>query len=164
MSPALLRPGVEMSADPGFAGRVRRLVAVSGVALGVITFLAATTTDAPLWVLAMLGSGWLLMPTILAGSLGRPKLRYGLVAPAGLVGAGLIALCLGWLPDVPTAAVGWLLVTAGVLLGGILGSWFWYRLVPVPAAIAAPFGFPRLALIAVHTALVVLGAALILSS
>jgi hypothetical protein len=164
MNVAMLRPGVELSADPGFAPRVRRLVAVSTVALGVVTYLAATTTGAPLWILTMLATGWLMMPIILAGSLRRPKLRYGLVAPAGLVGGGLTCLCLGWLPDDPTTAVGWTLVTAGVLLGGTLGSWFWYRLAPVPAAMEPPFSVARLALIAVHTGLVVLGVALILSS
>ena len=107
MNVAMLRPGVELSPDPGFASRVRRLVAVSTVALGVVTYLAATTTDAPLWVLTMLATGWLMMPIILAGSLRRPKLRYGLVAPAGLVGGGLTWLCLGWLPDDPRTAVGW---------------------------------------------------------
>lgn len=164
MNVAMLRPGVELSADPGFAHRVRRLVAVSAVALGVVTYLAATTTAAPLGTLAMLAAGWLMMPIILASSLRRPKLRYGLVAPASLVGGGLIWLCLGWLPGDPTTAAGWVLVTAGVLLGGTLGSWFWYRLAPVPAVMELPFSAARLALIAVHTGLVVLGVALILSS
>ena len=163
MNLTILRPGVELSADPVFAGRVRRLVAVSAVALGVVTYLAAATSDAPGWVVALLASGWLSMPMILAGSLRQPWLRYGLVAPAGLVSAGLVCLCLGWLPQAPSAAAGWLLLTAGVLLGGTLGVWFWYRLAPVPAALEAPFGVPRLALVAVHTGLVALGVALIVS-
>lgn len=164
MSGTMLRAGVELSADPRFAGRVRRLVVVSTIALGVVAGLAAAKTDAPPWVLAMLAAGWVTMPVILSASLRRPSLRYWLVVPAGLVSLGLISLCIGWLPEDPAAAVGWVLVAAGILLGGTLGSWFWYRLLPVPAAMEPPFSFPRLALIAVHSGLVVVGLALVLGS
>lgn len=161
MNGTLLRAGVELSGDPRFAGRVRRLVIVSALALGVIAGLAAATTDAPPWVLAMLVIGWVAMPAILAGSLRRPVLRYWLVVPAGLVSGGLISLGIGWLPGDPAAAAGWILIAAGILIGGTLGSWFWYRLIPVPVALEPPFAIPRLALIAVHAGLVVLGVVLI---
>jgi hypothetical protein len=49
------------------------------------------------------------------------------------------------------------LVTAGVLLGGVLGLWFWYRLLPVPAALDDPFSRGRWTLIAVHVSLIVVG-------
>ncbi|MCJ7709607.1 MAG: hypothetical protein MUQ32_02145, partial [Chloroflexi bacterium] len=55
---------------------------------------------------------------------------------------------------------GWLLMTIGVGLGGVLGLWLWFRLMPVPAALDDPLAPGRWALIGVHVALVVIGLAL----
>jgi hypothetical protein len=156
---ALDRPQgpIELSADPRFAARVKRLAAVSLVALGLIWALASATLHAPVGLNAALAAGWVLMPTTLLASLVEPRLRYALVVPASLVGFGLLAVSAWWLPTNPVAASGWLLMTAGVLLGGVLGIWFWLRLLPVPRALDDPFSSGRWALIAVHVALIVLG-------
>jgi hypothetical protein len=153
-----------MTDDPRFAGRIRRLVGVSSVALGVITLLAATATDAPAWLVVILAAGWVLMPLILAASLARPRLRYGLVLPAGLVTVALLVLCGRWLPDSTTGKVGWLLITAGVADGGLLGMWFWYRMMPVPRSLDEAFSSVRLGLITVHVGMVVLGMGAVLWS
>jgi hypothetical protein len=151
---------VELSRDPRFGRRVVRLVAVSAVALGVIWGLAIARLSAPPAVGVALFAGWLLMPVTLAASLRDPRLRFGLVVPASLVTLGLLAVCAGWLPESPLAAWGWVLVTAGVAVGGGLGMWLWYRLLPVPDALHDPFSRPRWALIGVHVGLVVAGCAL----
>jgi hypothetical protein len=148
---------VEITRDPRFGRRIRRLTVVSAVALGMIWFMAVTTLEAPLAVDSILAAGWLLMPSTLVASLLHPQLRYGLVAPASLVSIGLLAVCLGWLPVDPVVALGWLLMTAGVALGGGLGLWFWYRPLPVPARLDDPFSPGRWGLIAVHVTLVVTG-------
>jgi hypothetical protein len=49
-----------------------------------------------------------------------------------------------------------------VLFGGGLGSWFWYRWMPVPEQLDDPFAPRRIALIVTHIALVVVGMALII--
>lgn len=152
----LPRP-VELSDDGRFAGRVRRLAATAVVALGAIWWLAAATLDAPAAVGAALMLGWALMPTVLAASLARPFLRYALVVPASLVSVGLLAICVAWLPPQPIAAAGWVSITVGVLLGGVGGVWFWFRLLPVPSALDEPFSSGRLALIGLHVALIVAG-------
>lgn len=151
---------VELSADPAFAHRVRRLGAVSVVALGVVWGLAVTTLDAPPIVDGALLAGWALMPAVLFASLARPMLRVGLTVPATLVTLALLAIAVGWLPQSPPAAIGWLLMLAGVGLGGGMGLWLWYRLLPVPAALADPFSPARWTLIGVHVALIVVGIAL----
>lgn len=148
---------VELSADPGFAGRVRRLGAVSIVALGIVWGLAATTLVAPGSVLAALLAGWVLMPATLFASLVRPVVRWALVLPASLVSIGLLAIVMGSLPGAPVAAAGWVLILAGVVLGGFMGIWLWYRLLPVPAPLNDPFSPARWALIGVHVALIVVG-------
>jgi hypothetical protein len=154
------RPGpIELSSDPRFRRRVVRLTAVSAVALGVLWALAVTTLDPPPLVAGALLAGWVLMPSTLVASLSRPRLRYGLALPASLVSVGLLAVVLGPLPAQPAAA-GWFLVLAGVALGGGLGLWLWYRLLPVPAALDDPFAPGRWGLVAVHVGLVVIGAAL----
>jgi hypothetical protein len=150
---------VELGHDRRFARRVKRLGLVSMVALGVVWWLAITTTDAPPGVGLALAAGWFLMPATLFASLSRPLLRYGLVVPASLVGCGLLAIAAWWLPGSPVAATGWLLTTAGVLFGGVLGAWFWYRLLPVPASLDDPASPGRWALIGVHVALIVVGLA-----
>ncbi len=151
---------VELTRDRRFGRRVRRLAAVSAVALGLIWALAVRTLEAPTWVGALFAGGWLLMPSTLLASLARPRLRYGLAVPASLVSIGLIAVAAGWLPGDPLVAAGWLLMLAGVALGGGMGLWFWYRLLPVPAGLDAPFSTGRWSLIAIHVALVVTGFAL----
>lgn len=158
----VLRHGahVELSDDRRFAGRIRRLAVTASVALGLIWFLATATLEAPPVVGVALAAGWASMPAILLASLGRPLLRYALVIPSTLVGLPLLAICLAWLPAGSVAATGWLLVTAGILLGGWLGLWFWFRLVPVPRALDDPFGPGRLTLIGIHIALIVIGLAL----
>ena len=148
---------VELSADAAFAHRVRRLGLVSLVALGAVWGLAVTTLDAPAIVDGALLAGWALMPAILFASLARPMLRLGLALPATLVSIGLLAIVVGWLPASPAAAVGWMLILAGVALGGGMGLWLWYRLLPVPAALSDPFSPARWTLIGLHVALIVVG-------
>lgn len=162
MSTALAgrRLPVELSADPTFARRVRRLGLVSLVALGAIWGLAVMTLDAPPLVDGALLAGWALMPAVLFASLARPVLRLGLTLPATLVTLGLLAIAVAWLPPSPIASVGWVLILAGVALGGGMGLWLWYRLLPVPAALSDPFSPARWTLIGVHVALIVLGLAL----
>lgn len=150
----------ELSTDARFAGRIRRLAATAAVALGLLAALAGLTLTAPPVVIASLVSGWLLMPAILGASLGEPRWRYALVVPSSLVGGPLVAICAFWLPASPVPAAGWLLVTAGILLGSVLGLWFWYRLLPVPPSLSDPFSPGRWGLIAAHVALVAVGLAL----
>jgi hypothetical protein len=151
---------VELSADEHFAGRVRRLAFTAMVALGVVCALAVVTLPAPPAVDLALLVGWLLMPAILFASLADARWRYALVIPSSLVGFALLAICAVWLPDTAIASAGWLLVTAGILIGAVLGLWFWYRLLPVPALLDDPFSPGRWTLIAVHVALIVVGVAL----
>lgn len=161
MSDALRRTTpVELSADARFAGRVRRLAMTSVVALGIIWFLSVATLDTPAAVTVALAGGWLLMPTVLVASLAEPRWRYALVVPASLVGLGLLAISVAWRPEHVIAAAGWLLMTVGVLLGGMLGLWFWYRLLPVPPQLDHPFSRARLILIRAHVALIVGGGVL----
>lgn len=158
---AVRRPlPVELSDDPRFSGRIRRLAATASVALGLVWGTAAFTLDAAWPIGLALLAGWGLMPAVLVASLRMPLLRYALVLPASLVGFGLLGICFTALPSTPLAATGWVLVTGGVALGGVLGLWFWYRLLPVPAALDDPFGPARLGLIVVHVGLIVLGLAL----
>ena len=151
---------VELSADPAFVRRVRRLGLVSLVALGVIWGLAVMTLDAPPFVDGALLVGWALMPAVLFASLARPTLRYGLTVPATLVTVGLLAIVVAWLPPSPVAAAGWVLMFLGIGLGGAMGLWLWYRLLPVPAVLADPFSPARWLLIGLHVALIVVGMAL----
>jgi hypothetical protein len=148
---------VELSSNPRMARRVKRLGFVSMVALGLVWALAVGTLPASAEVSWALATGWVLMPTVLFASLPRPRLRYALVVPASLVGVSLLAICVWWLPDSPLAAAGWLMMTAGVLLGGGLGLWFWYRLVPVPGWLDDPYALGRWSLIGLHVALIVAG-------
>ena len=150
--------GMEMTGDRLFTHRIHRLIAISAVALGVIWGLAFID-EAPTWVLVLLAVGWVSMPTILAGSLRRPSLRFALVVPASAVSFGLIGMVMN-APE--ETMVGWLFVTAGILLGGTLGVWFWFRWLPVPRIFDDPFGLPRMALVGLHLALVLIGATLVL--
>jgi hypothetical protein len=143
---------------------VRRLALTSVVALGLIWGLAVATLEVPPLIGAGLAAGWLLMPAILVSSLTEPRRRYALVVPASLVGICLLAISVAWRPAPPLAAAGWVMITGGVLLGGLLGLWFWYRLVPVPRPLDDPFSPGRLALIRAHVALIVGGLLLAASS
>lgn len=154
------RTPVELSTDARFARRVRRLAATASVALGVIWALALTTLDAPPIIGASLAAGWVSMPALLIASLQRPRLRYALVIPASLVGLPLLAICAAWLPHRALVGAGWLLITAGIALGGVMGTWFWFRLAPVPPALDDPFAPGRVALITTHVALIGVGIAL----
>ena len=158
--PTSLQP-IEMTGDPRFAPRVMRLAGTSVVALGIIWFLAVATLRAePTAInLALLG-GWILMPATLGLSLRWPRARYAVVLPSALVSLALVAICLGFLPQNPLARLGWLLLTAGILFGGVLGVWFWFRFLPVPASLSSPFSAGRWTLIGAHVALIVLGAVL----
>ena len=97
------------------------------------------------------------MPAILWFSLRRPRLRYGLALPSALVTAALLVICATALPADAFAQAGWLLLTAGILVGGLLGFWFWFRWLPVPASLHEPFAPGRWLLVAIHVALVVVG-------
>ena len=151
-----------MTADPAFAGRIRRLAKTSLAALGLVWLLAVTRLAVPPAVEAALLAGWVGMPLLLWASLRRPRLRYGLVAPSGLVGGALLAICLGALPPEQLARLGWLSLTAGVWTGGAMGVWFWFRPLwpPVPAALDAPFAPGRWLLVGGHVGLIVVGLAL----
>ena len=140
---AIERRGMEMTGDPRFRGRVRRLAITSGVAL-------------------LLG-GWPAMFTVLTLSLARPSIRRLVVVPAVIVTTALIGICLLELPSSALARAGWLALTAGILMGGGMGAWFWYRWIPVPRTLHDPYAPSRLALIAAHVGLVVGGIALILA-
>lgn len=157
MSMIRSRSGVELTGDRLFRHRVRRLVAISSVALGVIWGLAFVE-EAPTWILVLLIVGWVSMPIILAASLSRPSLRYALIAPATAVSIALIGMVLAAPQD---TAAGWLFITLGILLGGFLGVWFWFRWLPVPRMLDDPFGWPRMTLIGFHLALVLVGAAMV---
>ena len=136
---------------------MRRLALTSVVALGIIWALAVATLDAPALIHAGLAAGWLLMPSVLVASLADPRWRYALALPASLVGIALLAISVAWLPAPPLAAAGWAMMTVGVLLGGLLGLWFWYRLMPVPKSLDDPFSPGRLGLIRAHVMLIVIG-------
>ena len=157
MSTVRAGSGIELTGDRLFRHRVRRLVAISSVALGVIWGLAFVE-DPSTWVLVLLVVGWVSMPTILAASLNRPSLRYALIVPASAVSVGLIGLVMAAPQD---TVIGWLFITAGILLGGSLGVWFWFRWLPVPRILDDPFGWPRMTLIGLHVALVLVGATLV---
>jgi hypothetical protein len=158
----LRRTGIEMSGDPLFLPRVRRLASVSSVALGIIWMLAIWTTEPHSGAIdGALLAGWILMPTVLWSSIRRPEMRALVFLPSALVTVGLMALCLTALPGAAMVRGGWLLVTGGILFGGFLGGWFWFRWFPVPASLDAPFSSARWVLIGIHVAMIVVGIALV---
>ncbi len=167
MSSASLRPRasipIEQSTDPHFQNRIKRLIAISAIALGSIWLLALTAADADAVTTGLLIGGWMAMPLLLAAGLNRPRWRYLLVAPAGMVSAGLLVVALGF-EGSSIAQIGWWLMTSGVLIGGTLGGWFWYRWLPVPRLLDQPFSTGRWALIALHTGLLIVGSALVVSA
>jgi hypothetical protein len=152
---------VELTDDPAFARRIIRLGFTSSIALGLVWLLATITLDAHPGVGASLALGWLMMPSILFLSLRRPRLRYALAIPSALVGVPLLIICASNLPEGQVARTGWLLITAGILSGGVLGVWFWFRWLPVPGWLHAPFSPSRWTLIGLHVALVVSGLVLV---
>ncbi len=150
---------VELTTDRAFTHRIRRLVWISALALGVIWVLAFVE-GAPPWALLLVAAGWVLMPVLLAASIRQPALRLLLVAPAGCASLGLIGVTASAGPD---TTLGWAMVTAGVLFGGTLGMWLWYRWAPVPPSFDSPFGLPRIGLIAVHVGLILFGLGLVVA-
>jgi hypothetical protein len=148
---------VELTGDPAFARRVQRLALTSAVVLGIILWLATATVPGRRLVAVSLLGGWILMPSLLWLSLRWPRLRYGLVLPSFLVSAGLLVICFLAPPPHLMARAGWWLVAAGVLLGGVLGMWLWFRWLPVPATLTHPFSPARWRLIAIHIGLIVVG-------
>ena len=152
---------LEMTGDVRFAPRVRRLTITSGVALGFVWTLAVTTLDADSTVELSLLVGWILMPTVLASSLVRPGVRKLVGVPATLVTVALLAICITSLPPDSPQREGWILITTGVVMGGLLGLWFWYRWMPVPRSLDDPNSPKRWALICVHVGLIATGLALV---
>jgi hypothetical protein len=149
--------GVELSGDASFSPRIIRLGFTSMVALGAIYMSARLTTDASSLTTASLAAGWVLMPAILFLSLRFPLIRYALVVPSTLIAVPLLVVTSRAFYLGVAAALGWLLITAGVLLGGLLGVWFWFRWLPVPERLNDPFSRGRWILIGVHVALIVSG-------
>jgi hypothetical protein len=125
------------------------------VALGLIFGLWSAARPGGTWAGVALGAGWTLMPATLLLMLSAPRARFALVVPATLVTAALA--------DIAFAArePGWAMIALGALLGGVLGAWFWFRLLPVPGPFRDPFGPGRWALITVHVGLIVAGIALV---
>jgi hypothetical protein len=158
---ALAQPGIELTDDPRFARRIRRLAFTSAIVLGLFVVLWALTLDAHPATGIGLALGWALMPTILWTSLRRPQLRYALVLPSSLVSVSLIVISITARPGSSLAAGGWLMITTGVLLGGLLGIWFWFRLLPVPVALHDPFSPTRWLLVGLHIGLTVTGLLLV---
>jgi hypothetical protein len=153
-------PAVEMTADGAFSRRVLRLALTSAAALGIIWLLARNEGSHPVTAPLLL-AGWLLMPTVLLASLRIPRLRFALVVPAAFVTVALVMLSADAAAAGRATAAGWIFVTSGVLVGGTLGLWFWFRLFPVPPALRDPFSRGRWALIGIHLALVAAGLALL---
>ncbi len=154
--------GIEMSNDPGFLGRVRRLSLVSAVALGAIWGIETYSLEAHPLVGYSLLAGWVAMPTVLVGSLWRPQIRMLVIVPSTLVTLGLLGICATALPAEGPARLGWMLITGGVLFGAVLGAWFWYRWLPVPASLGDPSSSRRWTLIAIHIVLILSGLLLVL--
>ncbi|MFO7699617.1 MAG: hypothetical protein R6W79_03295 [Acidimicrobiia bacterium] len=154
------RPGVELTANSLFSRRVRRLVVVSAVALGLISWLAIRS-GGPRAAVVLLVLGWAIMPAVLAASLSRPRMRYALVLPATLATLGLVGMVLS---TDSAEMIGWVLVTLGIAVGGFLGMWLWYRWFPVPYVLDDPYGVPRLMLLSVHIVLVISGVVVIVVS
>ena len=157
------RSGVEMGMDPAMLARVKRLALVSSIALGGIFVLAVATVDAHPAIDGALAAGWVLMPSLLVASLRRRGYRYLLVVPSALVSLGLLGIVFTAPPDSSIATAGWLLTTVGVLLGGLLGIWFWFRLLPVPETLDDPFSPGRWTLIGTHVTLIVVGLVLVIA-
>ena len=151
---------IELSADPRFARRVKRLGTVSLVAPGLIWWVAATRLAIPQVLLIALLAGWWLMPAVLFVSIPLPSIRPLLIVPATLITVPVLAIVAGRFPDQPIAGLGWILIAAGLLLGCVSGGWFWFRWAPVPDAFDDPFTPQRWRLIVIHVALICSGVVL----
>jgi hypothetical protein len=147
----------ELSSEPAFSNRIRRLSATSAVALGITWLLWIETVSAPRALTFMLLAGWIAMPVVLIGSLRAPAVRWLLVVPSTLVGVPVLAAATGAVTVEPAAQGGWILVAVGIVLGALLGIWFWFRLLPVPVELDDPFSRGRWMLIAVHVATIASG-------
>lgn len=152
---------LELSDDPRFARRIVRLAVTSMIMLGVIFALALNTPHPARSVVIALALGWMLMPTLLLTSLRWPRVRYGLLVPSTLVSLSLVAISVNQSSQDLMTWAGWWSLTFGVLLGGLMGVWFWFRWLPVPVLPHDPFSRARWALIVLHVALVVIGAGLV---
>ena len=152
---------VERSNDTRFTRRVIRLGLVSAVALGFIWRVAADNPGVPHWVGLSLLGGWVTMPTLLGASVFRPEWRTLLVIPSTLVTFGVAGAMLENGHWTLAQQVGWIALSSGILLGDLLGLWFWLRLMPVPSWLEDPFSRPRWAAIGIHVGLVAAGIALV---
>lgn len=150
------RQSVEMTTDPRFTARIRRLIGVSTVALGSITLLVVFTADAGWLPAALMISGWVFMPALLAYSLPKPMSRYLLALPAAAASVALLLVAIESTGSVWTRA-GWWMLAIGLLTGGSLGVWFWYRWLPVPRPLDEPFSAGRWVLVSAHVGLVAVG-------
>ena len=138
--------------------RALRLAAVSLVALAVVYRLAAIEPAAGPAERAMIGAGWLLMPLALVLVARVPRFRTILVLPASLATVGVFLVAAQTLPS-----AGWLALSVGLAFGGMLGAWLWFGWAPAPGLRAQPRHPLRLALVAVHVAIVLAGLALLIA-
>ena len=143
---------------------MRRLALVSAVALGVIWWLAHASDSTPAAARALLAAGWITMPSLLSLSLRLPALRIGVALPATFVTAGVLLVTEAALRTGAAAAPGWLLLTAGIVLGDFLGCWLWFRLLPVPRRLEDPHAPLRLLAVGAHVGLVTLGILIVAAS
>jgi hypothetical protein len=97
-------------------------------------------------------------------SLRFPLLRYALVIPSTLVAISLIAITALAVHGSIAVLAGWFFIGAGVLLGGVLGVWFWFRWIPVPTSLDDPFSPGRWTLIRLHVFLIVSGCMIVFFS
>jgi hypothetical protein len=73
-------------------GRIRRLAAVSSIALGGLWWLSLDVDGAGTGVHIALAAGWVLMPSVLWASLFAARLRYALALPSSLVSLAVLRL------------------------------------------------------------------------
>ena len=106
---------IELSDDPRFAGRVRRLAFVSIAALGWLVVLWSRTAETLPLAGAALVAGWITMPLTLLASLQQPLIRYALVVPSTLVTGGVVAMLVR-APLGGVTAAGWTVILAGLAL------------------------------------------------
>lgn len=152
---------VGVPAERRLRSRVLRLSIVSVPGLGVIWLLSTTAGEGQGALSGMLAAAWVLMGPLLILRLRWPGLRYALAVPSVLAGLAVIGLSVAAIHGPAPALGGWLLVTGGILLGGLLGAWFWFRWLPVPAALEDPYSLGRWVLIAGHVLLILGGIAVL---
>jgi len=142
--------------------RIKRLVGISAIALGLIAVLVGAVPNLGWLPPTLMVIGWILMPLLLAYSLRHPAWRYLLAVPAAAVSIALLLVSIEF-EGSAWATAGWWTMTTGVLLGGSLGTWFWYRWVPVPHQLSEPFSRGRWLLVGIHVGLIVSGWVLVFS-